>query len=224
MCNVYLQKRPLCSSLPILHTAMIGALVCSHKGQYRTPHVYKQRSCCCVILTIIFQSHGRRFQHLWGQTPWVWLWIRWTAAKRMDTRSPMHPTAPQGGDWGVGKFVVHGIHIGRENSFPLPLLGIGSETKKDIAHQLEMGLEILSTCSGVSVKELLQQVDTLLSDSVEHNKGVNIILWDIFNLEKAPGQLFCGTHTVIGFASAVNKVVRNIKRGWSWRMSFLAWW
>ena len=45
-----------------------------------------------------------------------------------------------------------------------------------------MGMSILSLLSGVEEKELMGQVDTLLTDSVEHNKGVNIILQDMFDL------------------------------------------
>ena len=38
----------------------------------------------------------------------------------------------------VGKFMGSGIHIGKDASLPLPLLGIGSETKSDIAEQLSI--------------------------------------------------------------------------------------
>ena len=112
----------------------------------------------------------------------------------------------------VGKFVGMGVHIGKEGSIPLPLLGIGSETREDIALQLGMGLEQLSICSGVPVKELLEQVDVLFSDSVDHNKGVNFILQEMFDLNKAPGQLFCGTHTCLGFSSCQNKMVTEVER------------
>lgn len=111
----------------------------------------------------------------------------------------------------VGKFMGMGVHIGKEGSLTLPLLGIGSETKDDIAQQLSMGLEQLSICSGVPVKELLEQVDVLFTDSVEHNKGVNFILQEMFDLDKPPGQLFCGTHTCLGFSSAQNKVVTEVE-------------
>ena len=82
----------------------------------------------------------------------------------------------------MGKFMGQGIHIGRESSLPLPLLGIVAESKEDIALQLSMGLELLSICSGVPVKELMEQVDALFTDSVEHNKGVNFILMEMFGL------------------------------------------
>jgi hypothetical protein len=112
----------------------------------------------------------------------------------------------------VGKFIGMGVHIGREGSLTLPLLGIGAETKKDIALQLSMGLEQLSICSGVPVKELLEQVDALFTDSVDHNKGVNFILQEMFDLDKPPGQLFCGTHTCLGFSNCQNKMVMEVER------------
>ena len=33
----------------------------------------------------------------------------------------------------------------------------------------------------------------------------------MYNLEKPAGQLFCGTHTTLGFSSAINKVVRMLE-------------
>ena len=103
------------------------------------------------------------------------------------------------------------IHIGQSTAFPLPLLGISGETKEDIAAQLGMGMEILSAVSRQPVKELLSLVDTLLTDSVEHNKGVNQILAEMYNLEKPVGQIFCGTHTVLGFSNTMNKLVMEIE-------------
>ena len=113
---------------------------------------------------------------------------------------------------GVGQFIGQGIHIGKDSAYPLPLLGICGETKEDIATQLGMGLEILSAVSGVCVNDLAAQVDTLLTDSVEHNKGVNIILADMFDLDKPAGQIYCGTHTVLGFSNAMNQVVTAIEQ------------
>ena len=74
-----------------------------------------------------------------------------------------------------------------------------------------MGLEILSACSGVSVQELAGQVDTLMTDSTEHNKGVNVLLQQLYELDSLPGQLYCGTHTTLGFSNAMNSVVMKIE-------------
>ena len=112
---------------------------------------------------------------------------------------------------GVGKFIGQGFHIGQDSAFPLPLLGISGETKEEIAAQLGMGLEILAVCSGKEVKELASQVDTLLTDSVKHNKDVNIILQQLYELDSLPGQIFCGTHTTLGFSDTMNKVVMAIE-------------
>ena len=112
---------------------------------------------------------------------------------------------------GVGQFIGQGIHIGQDSAFPLPLLGIAGETREDIGAQLGMGLEILSVVSGKDVKELASQVDTLLTDSVDHNKQVNTVVQELFDLEKPAGQIFCGTHTTLGFSNAMNKVVMTIE-------------
>ena len=80
-----------------------------------------------------------------------------------------------------------------------------------MAAQLGMGLEILSAVSGVPVEELAKQMDALLTDSTEHCKGVNVILMEMFELDKPAGQLFCGSHTVLGFSSAMNAVVLRLE-------------
>ena len=74
-----------------------------------------------------------------------------------------------------------------------------------------MRLEILAVCSGREVKELANKIDTLLTDSVQHNKEVNIIVQDLFDLDKPPGQIFCGTHTTLSFSDTMNKVVMAIE-------------
>ena len=111
----------------------------------------------------------------------------------------------------VGKFIGMGIHLDQDIAFPLPLLNVSSETREDIAQQLGMGLQLLSISSKTPVDELDAMVDVLLTDSVEHNKGVGQILADMYDLDKAPGQLFCGTHTVLGFSNAMNGFVYKVE-------------
>ena len=48
-------------------------------------------------------------------------------------------------------------------------------------------------------------------DSTEDNKGFSKLLEEMYNLETAAGQLFCGTHTTLGFSSAMNKVMRLVE-------------
>ena len=112
---------------------------------------------------------------------------------------------------GVGQFQGQGLHIGTGSAFPLPLLSINNETREDIAEQLGMGLQILSVCSGEPVESLAGKLDTLLTDSVEHNKGVNEVLAQLYDLDSAPGQIFCGTHTVLGFSDKMDKMVSTIE-------------
>ena len=58
---------------------------------------------------------------------------------------------------------------------------------------------------------LAGQVDTLLTDSTEHNKGVNVLLQELYQLEKPAGQIYCGVHTVLGFSNAMNSVVMKVE-------------
>uniref|UniRef100_A0AAV2MI12 Uncharacterized protein n=1 Tax=Knipowitschia caucasica TaxID=637954 RepID=A0AAV2MI12_KNICA len=50
-----------------------------------------------------------------------------------------------------------------------------------------------------------------MTDSTEHNKGFSKLLAEIYNLETPAGQIFCGTHTTLGFSSAMNKVMRLVE-------------
>ena len=128
---------------------------------------------------------------------------------------------------GVGQFAVAGIHIGQESCFPLPVLPIHGETTEDIAMQVvplysfnsfksfllqvDMGFEVLAAVRGVPVKEVYSLVDAHMTDSVQHNKGFTDILQELYSLEKPAGQLFCGTHTTLGFSSAMNKKLRQLE-------------
>ena len=125
---------------------------------------------------------------------------------KMITHASDSTTKPK-----VGQFIGQGIHIGQNSALPLPLLPICGEKKEDIAAQLGMGLEILSACSIVPVEQLARQVETLLTYSTEHNKGVTVILQELYQLDTLPGQIYCGTHTTLGFSDSMNSIVTKIE-------------
>ena len=112
---------------------------------------------------------------------------------------------------GVGQFAAQGIHVGQDSPFPLPILSIDGETTEAIAMQVDMGFEILAAVRGVKVEEVYKMIDTHITDSTEHNKGFANILAEMYDLEKPAGQIFCGTHTTLGFSSAMNKVMRLVE-------------
>lgn len=72
--------------------------------------------------------------------------------------------------------------------------------------------QILAAVSDKSEKEIYKQVDAHMTDSTEHNKGFTEIMKDMYNLDTAAGQLFCGTHTTLGFSSAMNKQLALVER------------
>ena len=51
-----------------------------------------------------------------------------------------------------------------------------------------------------------------MTDSTEHNKGFTALLADMYNLNTVKGQLFCGTHTTLGFSRAMNNVSAAVER------------
>ncbi len=50
-----------------------------------------------------------------------------------------------------------------------------------------------------------------MTDSTEHNKGFALLLSDMYDLDKPAGQLFCGTHTTLGFSNVMNKVMKQVE-------------
>ncbi|KAK1878430.1 Dihydroorotate dehydrogenase B (NAD(+)) catalytic subunit [Dissostichus eleginoides] len=44
-----------------------------------------------------------------------------------------------------------------------------------------------------------------------HDKSRSNLLAEMYNLETPAGQIFCGTHTTLGFSSAMNKVMRLVE-------------
>eukprot|EP00731_Ephydatia_muelleri_P017622 Em0010g720a len=112
---------------------------------------------------------------------------------------------------GVVQFIVQGLHVVQDCPYPLPNLSIHGETTEDIAMQVDMRMELVAAVRGMTVEEMYKLVDTHITDSTEHNKGFAELLAEMYNLEKPAGQLFCGTHTTLGFSSAMNKVVRMLE-------------
>ena len=74
-----------------------------------------------------------------------------------------------------------------------------------------MGFEVLAAVRGVPVREVYSLVDAHMSDSVSHNKGFSEVLQEMYDLEKPAGQIFCGSHTTLGFAAAMNKKLRHLE-------------
>ena len=50
-----------------------------------------------------------------------------------------------------------------------------------------------------------------MTDSVEHNKGFAKILQEMYSLEEPAGQLFCGSHTTLGFSNSMDKMVGKVE-------------
>ena len=64
----------------------------------------------------------------------------------------------------VGQFATQGIHIGQNVPFPLPT--------EDIAMQVDLEFEILAVVKKKPVEDIYKLVDTHMTDSTVHNKGL----------------------------------------------------
>ena len=90
--------------------------------------------------------------------------------------------------------------------YPCPFFPICGEKTQDIAEQCNLVFEILAVVDGMSAADLYDQlIDTHMSDSTEHNKGFAALMATMYDLNTHKGQLFCGTHTTLGFSAAMDK-------------------
>ena len=113
---------------------------------------------------------------------------------------------------GVGQFAVAGIHIGQNVPFPLPLIPVVGEKTEDIAMQCSLMFEILGATTKKPKEDVYKIVDAHMTDSTKHNKGFAALMADMYDLAKPARQLFCGTHTTLGFAAGMNKQIAIIER------------
>ena len=80
-----------------------------------------------------------------------------------------------------------------------------------MASQVAMAMEILGAVKGIPARDVYQMVDTHMTDSVSHKKGINTVLADLYDLDQPAGQLFCGVHTCLGFSGDMDKTVGRIE-------------
>ena len=78
--------------------------------------------------------------------------------------------------------------------------------------QTDFAFEVLSAVHGKPKEEIYSMVDTHMTDSVEHNKGFAKVLADLYNLDTPAGQFFGGSHTTLGFSSAICKQISAIEK------------
>ena len=61
------------------------------------------------------------------------------------------------------------------------------------------------------MEEVYKLVSAHMTDSVAHNKGFNKVLQEMYSLDEPAGQLFCGSHTTLGFSNAMDSMVRKVE-------------
>ena len=112
---------------------------------------------------------------------------------------------------GVGKFAPNGLHINKEEYIPLLTLPIASETRENNAEAVVTSFDLLAVGSSCSKEDLYRNVDVHLTDSTAHNHGVTEIVAHKLDREVPAGELFCTTHTVLGFDNAMTKVIKKLE-------------
>ena len=112
----------------------------------------------------------------------------------------------------VGSFSASGIHINKDMCLPLPTLPLACETTANICDQISTEYEILAATSDeFDASELYSKTDTHMTDSTAHNKGIAAYLAVKHDLDEPAGQLYCDSHTTLGFDRSMSNIVKNIE-------------
>ncbi|KAH3793924.1 hypothetical protein DPMN_147450 [Dreissena polymorpha] len=75
---------------------------------------------------------------------------------------------------------------------------------------VDMWFEKLEAVRGISVEDVYKLVDAHMTDSKELSMGFQAVCEDV-QLENTSRKIFCGTHTTMGFISAVNLVMQLVE-------------
>ena len=74
-----------------------------------------------------------------------------------------------------------------------------------------MGFELLALASGRKAEDLYKLMNLHLTDSVSHNKFLSKEIPKLFDMDFQTGQIFCTTHTNLGFARSMNSSIALIE-------------
>ena len=111
----------------------------------------------------------------------------------------------------VGTFAPQGLHINNKEFLALPTLQLSSETTDNITDSVIVDFKMIEAASGHSAESLYSAVDVHMTDATAHNKGLSTKLAEKFSREVEAGQIFCDTHTVLGFDRSMIKVINSIE-------------
>ena len=111
----------------------------------------------------------------------------------------------------VGTFAPQGLHINNKEFLALPTLQLSSETTDNITDSVIVDFKMIEAASGHSAESLYSAVDVHMTDATAHNKGLSTKLAEKFSREVEAGQIFCDTHTVLGFDRSMTKEIQSIE-------------
>ena len=112
----------------------------------------------------------------------------------------------------VGKHAVVGIHIGKEELLPLPTLSVTRETIQNVADTVAQPLEMLGAAANIPARDVYEDVDVHMFDSVSHNKQISSTLQVKYDRETAAGQVFCNAHSSLGMIDEMNTCLGCIEK------------
>ena len=106
-----------------------------------------------------------------------------------------------------------GIQIIKDKPLSLPVVPVAGKARDNITEQAALGFQILAAASNPPIDPgyLYKQVDLHLTDSVSHNRFLYEDVPKLFDLDHKVGQIFCATHTGLGFCRSLNTSLNRIE-------------
>ena len=63
----------------------------------------------------------------------------------------------------------------------------------------------------MSAEEIYSKIDVHMTESRSHNKGIAKNLGETFHRKEIAGQIFCDSHTTLGFDKGIAKTIHTIE-------------
>lgn len=116
---------------------------------------------------------------------------------------------------GCGGYTVSGVTLpgktpGTTENFPFPTLPISKETRQNLTELKVTILAILATCGNVTRQNLWTKIDFSMTDSVNHNKGVEELVAKALEIDHLPAHLLCNVHPSLMFIREILKLFVEI--------------
>ena len=110
----------------------------------------------------------------------------------------------------VEPFAPAGIHINRNGYLPYQHSPL-HQTRKNTADSVATDFRLLEAASGIPAEQIYSKIGVHMTDSTYHNKGIAENFAEPFHKREISGQIFCDSHTTLGFDKGIPKTICMIE-------------